>query len=102
MSRLYDRVLDEGCVPVSVGDVFDALYTPDEQRQQLADSLRATDGREATDDEVDDLLQSARLGGFSAVSPDVLGRNEVDEAVVILCRGSSPLLGHLAAWDRRA
>jgi hypothetical protein len=61
MSRLYDRVMENGCMPISVQDVARFLNF-DETRARLAEKMSVQLRREPSPEEVDAALVTALRG----------------------------------------
>jgi hypothetical protein len=82
VSRLYDRVLAEGCEPLDARRIHEYAIE-DAERPDYQKELSRALGREATDDEVSSSLQIARDRLRQDKSEDVLGANEIKDAVVV-------------------
>jgi hypothetical protein len=85
MSRLYDRILVDGCSPLWAVDAYDAMAKVDAEasHRERRQAVEAQLGRPPTDAEVADLDKLTRQVLQGSVSPDVLGRQEFERAVVI-------------------
>jgi hypothetical protein len=83
VSRLYDRVLAEGCSPVTATQVYLTGTTADERHGALLSALTDRLGRPPTAVEVESAARSGAASFGSRASYDVLGAAEVEGAVVV-------------------
>jgi hypothetical protein len=92
MSRLYDRVLANGCEPLTVRHIIESIGGPDEAihgetghpyRAAMRSAFSDAHGREPTDDEVADGIRTSLSRMAERRSSDHFEPQELEGAVVV-------------------
>jgi hypothetical protein len=84
MSRLYDRILAEGCSPVTAADLIPRFWgDPSEWDLGIIRYFTEQVGREPYADELSQWKQTLRQASSQQVSKDSLSPDELEDAVVV-------------------
>jgi hypothetical protein len=82
VSRLYDRIMAEGCAALDAARVHE-IAVDDDVRTRIQEEVSRAIGRDVTDEEASLGLRGARQDLRSNKSADVLGRDELEGAIVV-------------------
>lgn len=83
VSRLYDRVMEEGCDPLTLADLFKASYDANQQRTQIEEKLTDRLGREPSLREVTDDLHAVLSAAATKRADSAFDPSEFEGAVVV-------------------